>query len=87
MFKALITGGAGFIGSHIAERLLEGGHEVRILDNLTTGKTSNFSAFAKDVEFVEADIRDAPQLDFHAAGCDVIFHEAAIVPYSVEHPQ
>lgn len=87
--RALITGGAGFIGSHIAERLLEEGHQVRILDNLTTGKLSNLAAFAKDIEFVEADVRDAPQLDFHAAGCEVIFHEAAIVsvPYSVEHPQ
>ncbi len=89
MFKALITGGAGFIGSHIAERLVKEGHQVRILDNLTTGKTENFAAIAKHVEFVQADVRDAPQLDFHAAGCEVIFHEAAIVsvPYSVEHPQ
>ncbi len=87
--RALITGGAGFIGSHIAERLLKAGHQVRILDNLTTGKLSNLETFKKDIEFVQADVRDAPQVDFHAAGCDVIFHEAAIVsvPYSVEHPQ
>ena len=87
--RALITGGAGFIGSQIAERLVRGGHSVRILDNLSSGKKANLSSFADDVELVLADVRDAPQLDFHAAGCDVIFHEAAVVsvPYSVEHPQ
>jgi UDP-glucose 4-epimerase len=87
--KALVTGGAGFIGSHIAQRLVSEGHTVRILDNLSSGKRENFAAFAKDVEFIEADVRDAPQVDYYAAGCDVIFHQAAVVsvPYSVEHPQ
>src|SRR5438105_2104634 len=87
--KALITGGAGFIGSHIAERLVLEGHDVRIFDNLTSGKRANLTAFAANVDFVEADIRDAVKLDYYAAGCDVVFHQAAIVsvPYSVEHPQ
>jgi UDP-glucose 4-epimerase len=87
--KALVTGGAGFIGSHIAQRLVRDGHSVRILDNLSSGKRENLAAFAKDVEFIEADVRDAPQLEYYASGCDVVFHQAAVVsvPYSVEHPQ
>lgn len=87
--KVLVTGGAGFIGSHIVERLVREGHEVKAYDNLSSGKRENLAAVASDVELVEADVRDAPQLDFYAAGCDVIFHEAAVVsvPYSVEHPQ
>lgn len=87
--KALVTGGAGFIGSHIAERLVSQGNDVRILDNLSSGKRENLASFGSKVEFVEGDIRDAAKVDAMAAGCDVVFHEAAIVsvPYSVEHPQ
>jgi len=87
--KALVTGGAGFIGSHIIERLLQDGHEVKAYDNLSSGKRENLAHLGGKVELVEADVRDAPQLDFYASGCDVIFHEAAVVsvPYSVEHPQ
>jgi UDP-glucose 4-epimerase len=87
--KALVTGGAGFIGSHIAERLAREGHGVRIVDNLSSGKRENIAGFASHVEFVPADIRDATRLEALFAGCDVVFHEAAIVsvPYSVEHPQ
>jgi UDP-glucose 4-epimerase len=87
--KALVTGGAGFIGSHIAERLVREGHEVVLYDNLSSGRRENFAHFADKVSFVEADVRDAPQLDYHLAGCDLVFHQAAVVsvPYSVEHPQ
>lgn len=87
--KALVTGGAGFIGSHISERLVRDGHQVIAYDNLSSGKRENLAHLAGKVELVEADVRDAPQLDFYASGCDVIFHEAAVVsvPYSVEHPQ
>jgi UDP-glucose 4-epimerase len=86
--RALVTGGAGFIGSHIVERLCRDGHTVVVYDNLTSGKRSNLG-FSSEIEIIEGDIRDAPQLDYYAAKCDVIFHEAAIVsvPYSVEHPQ
>lgn len=82
----LITGGAGFIGSHLADRLLSLGHRVRALDNLTSGSRSNLSG---DVEFVEGDIRDPVALEkaFHGiAGC---FHLAAIasVQRSVEAPR
>ncbi len=87
--RALITGGAGFIGSHLAERLLREGYKVRVLDNLTTGKTENLAAIAKDVELEVGDVRDQPFVDYAVRDCDVVFHEAAIVsvPYSVEQPQ
>jgi UDP-glucose 4-epimerase len=88
--KALVTGGAGFIGSHLVERLLGDGHEVRVIDDFSTGKRANLEPFlGKTLEVVEADIRNGWELRTLAAGCEVIFHEAAIVsvPYSVEHPQ
>jgi UDP-glucose 4-epimerase len=84
--RALVTGGAGFIGSHLAERLLAEGHSVRILDDLSTGKRENVPAGA---ELVVGDVRNSPLVDEVARGCDVIFHEAAIVsvPASIEDPQ
>ncbi len=87
--KVLVTGGAGFIGSHIVERLVKDGHEVVAYDNLSSGKRENLAHIGPKVELIEADVRDAPQLDYYMAGCDVVFHEAAVVsvPYSVEHPQ
>jgi len=88
--KSLVTGGAGFIGSHLVERLLGLGQEVRVVDDFSTGKRANLEPFASDrLEVVEADIRNGWQLRDLAAGCEVIFHEAAIVsvPYSVDHPQ
>jgi UDP-glucose 4-epimerase len=86
--KALVIGGAGFIGSHIAERLARQGDKVRVLDNFSAGKRTNLAGFAKEVEVIEGDIRDPALLSVAAAGCEVVFHEAAIVsvPYSVEHP-
>jgi UDP-glucose 4-epimerase len=90
--KALVTGGAGFIGSHLVDRLLATGRDVRVLDNFTTGKRANLDAaraHGDRLEVVEGDVRDAAKVLDLAAGCDVIFHEAAIVsvPYSVEHPR
>ena len=87
--KILITGGAGFIGSHIAEHYVGAGDEVIVLDNLSTGKRKNLETFADKVEFVEGDIRDVALIRDLAKGCELIYHEAAVVsvPYSVEHPQ
>jgi len=87
--RALVTGGAGFIGSHIAQRMVESGHEVVVLDNFSSGSRANIAAIGKDVRVVEGDVRDLATVESCAAGCDVVFHEAAIVsvPYSVEHPQ
>ena len=88
--KALVTGGAGFIGSHLVERLLTDGHQVRVVDNFSTGKRENLEPLVcKALEVVVADVRHGWELRDVAAGCEVIFHEAAIVsvPYSVDHPQ
>jgi nucleoside-diphosphate-sugar epimerase len=86
--RALVTGGAGFIGSHLVERLLGEGHEARAFDNLTTGKRENL-AHLPSAELVVGDIRDPEALGRAMEGCDVVFHQAAIVsvPYSIEHPQ
>lgn len=87
--RALVTGGAGFIGSHIVGRLLSLGHEVRVIDNFSTGKRENLAGFGKDVAVIEGDIRDGDAVARAVDGCDLVFHEAAIVsvPYSVEHPR
>ena len=84
----LVTGGAGFIGSHIAEALVERGDKVRVLDNLSTGYLSNLEGIRNRVEFVEGDLVDAPLVAKVVKGVDCIFHEAALasVPRSVEAP-
>jgi UDP-glucose 4-epimerase len=88
MSRMLVTGGAGFIGSHLAERLADLGHEVRVLDNFSTGRRENLASFAGRVEVVEGDIRDARVVAAAVRGVDVVFHEAALasVPRSVDDP-
>ncbi len=88
MAKYLVTGGAGFIGSHIAETLVGRGETVRVLDNLSTGKKENLASFAGGVEFVEGDIRDLETCRRAVAGMDYVLHQAALpsVPRSVEEP-
>jgi UDP-glucose 4-epimerase len=85
--KYLVTGGAGFIGSHITRGLLAQGAEVRILDNFSSGKHENLSDV--DVEIIEGDLRDAATVRDAVKGVDVIFHEAAFVSVaeSMEKPQ
>ena len=84
----LVTGGAGFIGSHIVERLAREGHRVRVLDNLFSGKEANLKSIAGDIELMRADIRDARSVATATEGVDVVFHEAALgsVPRSVADP-
>ena len=84
----LVTGGAGFIGSHIAEALVRRGDQVRVLDNLSTGHLSNLDSFRDQVEFIEGDIQDADTVARAVEGVDCVFHEAALasVPRSVEFP-
>ncbi len=84
----LVTGGAGFIGSHIAARLVERGDRVRVLDNLISGHLSNMAAFRERIEFIEADLRDADAVRQAVEGVDCIFHQAALasVPLSLERP-
>jgi len=88
MAKYLVTGGAGFIGSHIAEALVERGDAVRVLDNLTTGKMENLAGFLSQIDFVEGDIRDLETCRRAVEGVDAVFHEAALasVARSVEDP-
>lgn len=88
----MVTGGAGFIGSHIAEKLLRDGHSVRVLDNLHTGKASTLEALASlngDLTPIIADIRDGDSLRPHFKGVEVVFHQAALpsVPLSIQDPQ
>jgi UDP-glucose 4-epimerase len=84
----LVTGGAGFIGSHIATALVERGDRVRILDNLSTGSAHNFNHIADRVDFVEGDIEDSQAVASAVEGVDCVFHQAALasVPRSVEAP-
>lgn len=88
--KALITGGAGFIGSHLAEALCNRGAAVTVLDNLSTGKRANLDwrKAHDDLRLVEGDITDTKLARELVAGCDWVFHEAAVasVPQSVEQP-
>src|SRR5580704_8511792 len=88
--KALVTGGAGFIGSHLAEALCRRGASVIVLDNLSLGKMANL-AWKKNgdlLEFVEGDIANEALAKRLIAGCDWVFHEAAVpsVPVSVAEP-
>ncbi|TWT63234.1 SDR family oxidoreductase [Rubinisphaera italica] len=88
MSKYLVTGAAGFIGSHIASRLVLDGHEVRVFDNLSTGHQRNLDAIPGKFEFIEGDVRDRDAVLKAATGCEVIIHQAALasVPLSIEKP-
>jgi nucleoside-diphosphate-sugar epimerase len=84
----LVTGGAGFVGSHIAAGLLENGAKVRIIDNLSTGYLRNVEEVGGDVDFVEGSVADEKSLRRALEDVELVFHEAAIpsVPRSVESP-
>ncbi len=85
---AVVTGGAGFIGSHIASALVESGATVRVIDNLSTGYEKNIEAIGSGIDFVKADVADEQALNKVLRGVELIFHEAAIpsVPRSVDQP-
>ena len=84
----LVTGGAGFIGSHLVEELVRQGQEVRVIDNLATGKKENIEPFLPKVEFIEGDIRDLEIVRDAMHGVDYVLHQAAVpsVPRSVKDP-
>jgi UDP-glucose 4-epimerase len=88
--KVLVTGGAGFIGSHVVEQLVNEGYTVRILDNLYTGKLGNIQNAVKSgkVEFVNGDIRDSSLVEKSLDGVNKVVHLAALVsvPFSVKNP-
>jgi len=86
--KALVTGGAGFIGSHLVEGLLSEGCEVTVLDDLSTGHLSNLNQLKEHITFYKGDVRDQETLEKAAKDCDIIFHQAAVVsvPQTVDNP-
>src|SRR6185503_2706580 len=86
---AVVTGGAGFIGSHIAGALLASGARVRIIDDLSTGHSENLDEIGGDVDFIEGSVADEQLLAKAFENVELIFHEAAIpsVPRSVEAPR
>jgi nucleoside-diphosphate-sugar epimerase len=86
----LVTGGCGFIGSHLVEALVHGGYRVRVLDNLSTGKLENIAHLtSQNVEVLVEDIADFPPVEAAMKGCEYVFHEAAIasVPQSIIDPR
>jgi nucleoside-diphosphate-sugar epimerase len=86
--RVLVTGGGGFIGSHLVDRLLAEGHDVRVLDNFATGRRENLTHVQSDIELVEGDIQSYERAHNAVAGCEVVFHEAALpsVPRSIADP-
>ncbi len=88
MARVLVTGGAGFIGSHIAQALVARGDEVRVLDDLSTGHESNLEAIGGAIEFFRGSVGDLERVREAVDGCDFVYHEAALasVPRSIEDP-
>ncbi|NKB70707.1 MAG: NAD-dependent epimerase/dehydratase family protein [Candidatus Latescibacteria bacterium] len=88
MANYLVTGGAGFVGSHLCRRLLEEGHAVRVLDDLSSGRQDNLAEIAAAVDFRQGDLRDPDILDATVRDIDFILHHAAVasVQTSVERP-
>lgn len=88
MAHYLVTGGAGFIGSHLVEELVRRGERVRVVDSLVTGHRENLSTVAGRIEFIEGDLADAEVAASAATGADYVLHQAAIpsVPRSVAEP-
>lgn len=88
MTKYLVTGGAGFIGSHIVERLVKQGDSVRVLDNLSTGSLDNLAHLGGGYEFIDGDLQDELRVAQAVQGVDVVIHQAALasVPRSIAHP-
>jgi len=88
MANYLVTGGAGFIGSHIVEELVERGERVRAIDNLSTGKIENISAFLEKIDFLKGDLTDIEVAKKAVKDIDYILHQAAIpsVPRSINDP-
>ena len=85
----LVTGGGGFIGSHLTEALVQRGAAVRVLDSFATGRRENLAHLSGRIELVEGDIRDNETLRRACAGIDTVFHQAAIpsVPRSITEPE
>jgi nucleoside-diphosphate-sugar epimerase len=85
----LVTGGAGFIGSHLVERLVKCGKPVRVFDNFSTGNREHFYGVRENIQVVEGDLADAAAVAYAMERVEVVFHLAAIasVPHSIDDPQ
>lgn len=88
MAKVLVTGGAGFIGSHLVEALCRLGHSVRIVDDLSTGVLANLDAVRNDIEFLQGSVDDPSLIAQAMKGIELVYHQAALasVPASVDRP-
>jgi len=86
--KILVTGGAGFIGSNIVDELLKEGHQVKVLDNFSTGRRENINDFLSHIELIEGDIRSYHTVRQAVQGVEIILHQAALpsVPRSINDP-
>lgn len=86
--KVLVTGGGGFIGSNLVERLVEDGEAVRVLDNFSTGRRENLRPVLADVEIVEGDVQSFERVHNAVRDCELVFHQAALpsVPRSIQDP-
>jgi UDP-glucose 4-epimerase len=86
--RVLVTGGAGFIGSNLVEELLDRGHEVKVLDNFSTGRRENLLSWNGDVELIEGELRSYERVSNAVRGCELVFHQGALpsVPRSVQDP-
>lgn len=89
MAKFLVTGGAGFIGSHIVDALVADGNEVRVLDNFETGREENLAQHEDHIEVVRGDVRDEELVNESVEGVDYVYHEAALpsVKHSLSEPK
>jgi UDP-glucose 4-epimerase len=86
--RVLVTGGAGFIGSNIVHELLVRGHDVRVLDNFSTGHRHHLGAIEAEVELIEGDLRSYERVHHAVRGCEIVLHQGALpsVPRSVQDP-
>jgi nucleoside-diphosphate-sugar epimerase len=86
--RVLVTGGAGFIGSNLVDELLVRGHNVRVLDNFSTGHRHNLVEVEGEVELIEGDLRSYERVHHAVRGCEIVFHQGALpsVPRSVQDP-
>ncbi|MDQ4049475.1 MAG: SDR family oxidoreductase [Actinomycetota bacterium] len=86
--QLLVTGGGGFIGSHLVQRLVRDGHRVRVVDNFTTGHRRNLQPLLDDVELVEGDLQSYERAHAAVRGCQIVLHQAAMpsVPRSIQDP-
>lgn len=89
MKRFLVTGGAGFIGSHIVSRLVRENNFVRVLDNFSSGKKQNLEHVIKGIELIEGDIRSDADCEKACKGIDFVLHQAALrsVPKSMQSPR